>query len=343
MSKKIKFYAIGDPHISKRHLSLSEEAIAGTLKLVTKRPDVDFVVIMGDILDTHNSVQLTFQRMAIDWVLKLSEKVHTFVLIGNHDRPSNKDFFSEIHPFMGLNDIKGKLTIVNKPKAVKMHNKNILFMPYVPPGTLIEGFNTYMKKMHEASKWPSIKNIKDFELIFAHQEFKGAPYGPLTSEKGDDWPKDYPLVISGHIHTRMWLQENILYTGSLYPITISESNEKGVITGEYNIDSKKLDYRTTRIVMSQKVILNIEAKNESDVMEMVNLDRENTKYIVRGSAAEISAIKSKIRGKKLNIAYDIRPSAPSTYNSQKGIDYDSILRSKAIDSDIQHLLEEIMA
>lgn len=343
MGKKIKFYAIGDPHIAKRHLSLSEEAITGTLKMVNKNPNVDFVVIMGDILDTHNSIQLTQQRMAINWIMKLAEKVLTIVLIGNHDRPSNKDFFSDIHPFMGIDDIPKKLYIVNKPKAIHVSGKNVLFMPYVPPGHFIEGFDTCLKKMHEAGKWKGISSIKDFAMVFAHQEFKGAPYGPLTSVKGDDWPKDYPLVISGHIHSRMWLQENVFYTGSLYAITISETNDKGVIVGDYDIDTKKLEYRTTRVVMSQKNIMTIDANNESGVMEMLNLDRENTKYIIKGTSHEIAAIKNKVYGKKLNIAYDIRPSTPTTYNSTKSIDYDSILRSKPIDQDMKQLLEEIMA
>lgn len=354
MSKRIRFQAIGDPHISKRHLNLSQEAIAGTLKLFEKRPDVDIVTIMGDILDRHDDVKLTFQRMAIDWIRKLvaiadkeekqnGRKIVIAVLIGNHDRPSNQDFFSEIHPFMGMEDISGRLLIVNKPKAVAVNGSKILFMPYVPPGRFIEGFNAYLGEMHKASRWLSIKSIKDFSLIFAHQEFEGAPYGPITSLKGDKWPKEFPTVISGHIHSRMWLQENILYTGSLYPITTAESNDKGVICGEYDPDTHKIDFKTTRVVMSQKTIIRLNAKDADGIREMVNLDRENTKYIVQGTSEEIASVKPQVQGKGINIAYDVRVLEPSTLKQQKNIDYDEIIRAKAIHTGVISLLEEIMA
>lgn len=361
MSKRIRFQAIGDPHISKRHLTLSQEAINGTLKLLEKRPDVDIVVIMGDILDRHDDVKLTFQRMAIDWIRKLvsiadreekkvddkgnpcGKKIVVAVLIGNHDRPSNQDFFSDTHPFMGMEDIPNRLYIVNKPKAIVVNGSKVLFMPYVPPGRLLEGFNAYLDTMHKNNKWLSIKSIKDFSLIFAHQEFEGAPYGPIKSTKGDKWPSDFPMVVSGHIHTRMWLQDNILYTGSLYPITTSESNDKGVICGEFDPVTRKIDYKTTRVVMSQKTILRLNAKDADGIREMLNLDREHTKYIIQGSAEEIASLKPKLQGKSINVVYDVRVTEPSTLKNQKNISYDEIVRSKATDAGVISLLEEIMA
>ena len=354
MSRRIRFQAIGDPHISKRHLTLSQEAIAGTIKLLDKRPDVDIVTIMGDVLDRHDDVKLTFQRMAIDWIRKLvaiadredknnGRKIVIAVLIGNHDRPSNQDFFSEVHPFMGVEDIPNRLYIVNKPKAVVINGSKVLFMPYVPPGQFINGFDAYLSAMHKDNKWKTIKNIKDFSLIFAHQEFEGAPYGPITSLKGDKWPKDYPIVVSGHIHTRMWLQDNILYTGSLYPITTAESNDKGVVCGEFDPDTRRVEYKTTRVVMSQKTIIKLNVKDADGVREMINLDRENTKYVVQGTAVELAGIKSQVQGKGINIAYDLRVLEPDAMKLQKSVDYDEIVRSKVLDSGVLLLLEEVMA
>lgn len=352
MNRLIKFHAIGDPHISKRHISLSQEAIAGTIKLLEKRVDVDIVTIMGDILDRHDDVKLTYQRMAIDWINRLVKVINdrrsntiVAVLIGNHDRPSNQDFFSETHPFMGMNDIAGRLYIVNKPKAVSVNGQKVLFMPYLPPGRFIEGFNTYLGLMHQHSKWLSIQGINDFSLIFAHQEFKGAPYGPITSSKGDVWPNDYPIVVSGHIHTRVWLQDNILYTGSLYPITTAESNDKGVVCGSYNPSTNRIEYTTVRVVSTEKVVLHIDAKDDDAIREMVTLDREHTKYIIRGTSMDIASIKNRIRStnKDINIAYDIRVEEPSTIRSNTSIEYNDIVRKKAEEASISYLLEEIIA
>lgn len=338
--KILRFHAIGDPHISKRHISLSNEAIENSIKFISKKRDIHFIIIMGDILDQHDDAKLTLQRKAIDWVKRLCEIKMTVVLIGNHDRPNNQDSFSEIHPFMGLEDVPGKLYIVNKPKAVTMMGENILFMPYVPRGSFISRFNEYMNAMHMAGKWSKIRGIKDFPLIFAHQEFKGACYGPVLSTKGDEWPLDHGMVVSGHIHTRTRLQENIYYTGSLYPVTIAESNDKGIITCSYNFLTKKLDTVVTRMVLSQKKIYRIEAKDESSIIEMVSLDREHTKYVISGSAEEVAKVKSQTQGKNLNISYNVEPSKPSP--ELLNLTYDSILRSMVKDPSVLGLLEEIM-
>lgn len=352
MNRLIRFHAIGDPHISKRHISLSQEAIANTIRLLEQRADVDIVTIMGDVLDRHDDVKLTYQRMAIDWVNRLvkvisDRKANTIVtvLVGNHDRPSNQDFFSEIHPFMGMSDVPGKLYIVNKPKAVVVNGHKVLFMPYVPPGRFIEGFNAYLSSMHKHDRWTKIGSIKDFSLIFAHQEFRGAPYGPITSSKGDVWPKDYPMVVSGHIHTRVWLQDNILYTGSLYPITTAESNDKGVICGSYDPASNKIEYTSIRVVESDKVILHVDAKDDAAISEMMALDREHTKYIIKGTSVDIAPIKDRIRqsNKDINIAYDIRVEEPPTLKAHTGIEYDDIVRDKAMKASVAYLLEEIIA
>lgn len=359
MNKPIKFYAIGDPHISKRHLSLSQEAISGTIRLLEKRTDVDLVVIMGDILDRHDDAKLTFQRMAIDWVNQLvsiaereaqkkdGKNIVIVVLIGNHDRPNNQDVFSEIHPFMGMQDIPKRLYIVNKPKAVSINGSLILFTPYVPPGKLESSFGEYLKLMHASGKWKQISSMRDFALIFSHQEYKDAPYGPIISVKGDEWPENYPMNISGHIHTRLLLKPNLLYTGSLYPITTSESNDKGVISGEYNPSTKKLDYRTIRVVTSQKVVMKLSATNEDDVREMIHLDRENTKYIIQGTAEELASVKKRIQDAKslhpINVSFDLRIPDPSTIRKGKMQSYDEIVRSKATTTSVRNLLEEIIS
>lgn len=354
MSKSIRFHAIGDPHIAKRHLNLSMEAINGTIKLLEKRPDVDLVVIMGDILDNHDDAKLTFQRIAIDWINKLvataeeqekknDRKIVIAVLIGNHDRPNNQDCFSDIHPFMGIQDIPNRLYIVNKPKAVSINGTKVLFMPYLPPGKFQEGFNAYLEAVHKIGKWMNIKSIKDFPLIFAHQEFEGAVYGPTCSSKGDKWPKDFPLVISGHIHTRAWLQDNIFYTGSLYPITMAESNDKGVICGEFFPDTKKMEYKTVRVVVSQKNVIHLTADDQDGIREMICLDRENTKYVLECTATERASILEKIGEKKLNIAFDIRVKDPTNINPSLYQSYDEILRNEVQDEEQKKLLEEIMS
>lgn len=349
----IKFYAIGDPHIAKRHISLSEEAISGTIKLLEKQPNVDLVVIMGDILDSHDNVKLTYQYMAVKWINDLvsmadaeekrsGRKIVIAVIIGNHDRPSNKDFFSEKHPFMGMKDIQHRLYIVNKPKAIIINDMKILFMPYLQPGDFEKGFNKYIESMHKAGMWKSIKGIKDFALIFAHQEFEGASYGPIQSIKGDKWPSDYPIVISGHIHSRYWLKDNILYTGSLYPITTAESNDKGVIVGTYDSRTNKVSFTVTRVITSQKKVYRIQCQDTDSIREMITLEREHTKYIVQGTHDEIAQVRHQLGNKAINIMYDVRVPEPLSMSSKKNLSYDEIMIDLVKEKNLISLLGEVM-
>lgn len=346
MSSSIRFHAIGDIHIADRHMAMCDEAMANVLVLIDKRPEVDLVVVMGDILDRHNNVKLTHQRKAIDWIYELHNRckqknIVLAVIIGNHDRPNNQDCFSDIHPFMGIQDIPNSLYIVNKPKAVSINGYKILFMPYVPPGRFIEGFMIYVNGMHKQNRWTTINSIKDFHIIFGHQECKGAPYGPVVSTIGDEWHKDYPLLVSGHIHSRIKLQENLLYTGSLYPITVSEGSDKGVITGTYQLSDQHLEFKVVRMVTSQKKIERIAANEIIGITAMRVIPDSNTKYVVYGTSDDIAVVRQQMHGKGINVAYDIRPNERSKMTNTS---YDEILKSIiASDVSLTRMLEECMA
>lgn len=346
MAKEIKFHAIGDVHIADRHMAMCDEAMAKVIVLIEKRPDVHLVVIMGDILDRHNNVKLTHQRKAINWIHDMHERckqnnIVLAVIIGNHDRPNNQDCFSDIHPFMGIQDVANSLYIVSKPKAIVINEQKILLMPYVSPGRFMEGFNAYMNGMHKQNLWRTIHSIKDFHLVFGHQECKGAPYGPVVSTIGDEWPLDYPMLISGHIHTRIKLQENLLYTGSLYPITVSEGSDKGAITGTYRPSDRHLEFKVLRVVTSQKKIERIAANEIIGVTAMRVIPDANTKYVVSGTAEEVAAVKQQMHGIGVNVAYDVRPhDRPKISNAS----YDAILKDMiAGDEGLAHMLEECMA
>lgn len=349
----IRFIAVGDPHIAKRHLGLSREAMANTLKVVQERAkDIQMVVIMGDILDRHDDAKLTYMRLARDWIVALSKVKLTVVLIGNHDRPSNQDIFSNVHPFMDLQDVDKTLYIVDRPKAlafprfkpgepkVGKEQWYVLFMPYLPPGLFQDSFSKYMEKVSKVTgKKP--QSMESFDLIFAHQEFKGAPYGPIVSVKGDPWPSTYPFIVSGHIHTRTYIQENIYYTGSLYPTNISESSDKGLIVASYHPDTKSLETEVVPVVSTVRSTIEIALPNEDAVREMVLLDRAQTRYIIVGTPEDVAEVRSQIKTKNKDIdcVYDIRPKRSKEY---RNVDFDTIIRDRVKDDDVASIFEEIM-
>lgn len=334
----ISFIAIGDPHISDRHIEMTIEALNNTYEIVKSRKDISFVVVMGDVFDRHNNLKMDHMKIAFDWLKKLSSVIHTYVLVGNHDRISNKDFLSSIHPYMGMSGTD-KLRIISSPHIAILGKYKIGFVPYVPPGRFKEAIDLYINSKVKRGEDRGIRNVKDIDLIFAHQEFYDAPLGPVTSKRGDKWDVSYPMVVSGHIHTRMRLQDNIFYTGSLYPITISEGNDKGVIIGNYNPSNRRLEYTVSKVVTSVKEVHRIKASDQDQVIEMVALDRKNTKYIVQGTPDEVAVVKNKVKGKDINIVYDIRP----IYNSsiEHTATFNDILSSLVNDQCLRDLLVEL--
>jgi hypothetical protein len=88
-----------------------------------------------------------------------------------------------------------------------------IFVPYVPPGRINEALETI-----EAP----YENVRAY---FSHQEFYGAKMGAIVSQCGDKWSSEKSLNISGHLHDRDQLQENIIYVGTPYQHTYNEPDK----------------------------------------------------------------------------------------------------------------------
>lgn len=273
----MKIICIGDQHIAGRHLQISIDALRNTVNYCLQS-DVDLIVLMGDILDRHDDVKLSLLKIAIDFIKILSThpKAKVVVLIGNHDRVNNKDTFSDIHPFMGI-ERSNNLFIINKP----LQMNNMLFVPYVP----VNKFYSSLQAMNI--------NPDKFDLVFAHQEFKDAIdyFGKATEE----WNGN--LLISGHIHEYGYKKSNLLYTGSLYQISYGEDEKKGILHGEF-IDGK---FNHVQIPMTQ-MMKNIHRINTSDIKLVTNSDT----YVVEGSAEEVMMLKRKMKHMK-NVKFIIKP------------------------------------
>lgn len=207
---------IGDPHFKTKNKKETDLMVTKTLELIDQiKPD--FVVILGDTLDTHEKIHVVPLTQAILWIEKIASRLPVYLLIGNHDRPNNSDFLSGYHPFQGL---KGKknITVVDTTIADEIQGHQFLFVPYVPNGRFTEAL-TY---------GCSSENIPSLTTIFAHQEFFGAKMGAIISTSGDKWPLTYPFVVSGHIHDYSIPQENIVYTGTPMQHAFGDSSHKTI-------------------------------------------------------------------------------------------------------------------
>lgn len=247
MSEQVTTLVIGDPHFKVTEMAASLE-MAKAILTIAQRVKPDFIVCLGDTLDRHETIHVNPLSGAVQWLADLSNIAKVYLLIGNHDRPNNSDFLSDLHPFIALKwwD-KEKITVVDKVIITKIGTLSFFFVPYVPPGRFMEALSTHQDWSLD----------RDWSAGFCHQEFYGTTLAPLiTSKNGDKWELSYPLLINGHIHDRDLPQKNIISVGTPRQHDFDENPDKSLSLftfkeGIYHEERiplplpKKISYRLT--------------------------------------------------------------------------------------------------
>jgi len=259
--------AVGDIHFNK-DAKLQGDELIDRLLVIAKEAKPSIIVLLGDIMDTHETVKNVPWKQAEALFKGLSELAHTYVLIGNHDLCSASEFLTDNH-FFNPYKVWNNITIVDKPLKITLSGKKFVLCPYVSPGRFVEALNTLFD---EGEDW------RDATCIFGHQEFAGAIYNDRDSVKGDAWSDELPPVISGHIHEECQIGDNIFYVGSSRQVKFNENPIKKVW---------KITFGAKRTV--DKIELGLKAKKE------VELDYEDVKTFDFGMC-ESYYIKLKIKG-----------------------------------------------
>lgn len=227
------FLAVGDIHIKLDNL-LEIEHLTSHLLTILSEKKPDYLILLGDILHTHERIHTNCLNAAASLFRKCSEILPTYVLVGNHDYISNSQFLTSEH---WMNPFKEwpRLTIVDRVVRIG----NTLLCPYVPDGRLVEALNT-------------VADWRSSSLIFAHQTLDGVKMGPSVVNGVEQWLPEYPFLCSGHIHDRQNPAENLYYTGTPMPHAFGESNDKSVclfrIEEELKREEIPLDVCSKRIL-----------------------------------------------------------------------------------------------
>ena len=280
MSTKIIF--IGDPHIQVTNLQEFEIFMKRLIILATEQSP-DLIVIAGDLLHNHERLHTLALNTAYEMVNDMRMIAKTYVLVGNHDMCNNQQFLTQNHWMNGMKEWENTI-IVDQVLTETIRGEKFVFAPYVTPGRFEEALNTI------GDEW------RDASCIFAHQEFAGCKMGAIVSVEGDKWALTNPSVISGHIHSRQFPQENIYYTGSAMQHAFGES-EKNIIAcltfsdGVYKNNEVDLELPRKKIVYMD--VEDIEKFNVSDE------NPDKVKVTLSGSYEQFKALKKTKKYKTL--------------------------------------------
>lgn len=286
----VECLVIGDPHFQTTNLIEVDIFIDKILEILESQI-IDFIVVLGDVLHTHEKVHTTALNKAYEFVEKISKYAKTYILVGNHDYENNQQFLTTNHWMNGMKKWNN-VYIVDKVIYDEINEYNFIFVPYVFPGRFFEALDTIDFKKEDVS------------CIFAHQEFASCKMGAFISIEGDKYPLDYPNVVSGHIHLNQTPQENIYYPGSCLEHTYSGSDNSKSIVAILTFYNKKEKYQLEEINLdlpNKKVIYleNIEEVKNLNISELKKSEHDKIKVSISGNFDEFKHFKKSKMYKEL--------------------------------------------
>ena len=250
----VKAFVIGDPHFKAKNALQNMDFVERCVS-AAREATPEFIVILGDTLDTHEIVRIQPFNLACQFIDELSQIATTYVLIGNHDMINQSQFLTQNHPFNTLKKWPNVI-IVDEPMIVEHGAQEFFMCPYVPDGRFHEAMDVLTK---QNELW---------ELVscgFAHQKFNGCKMGAKIADDGDDWDEDSPPIISGHIHDAQTIG-NVYYPGSAIQHAFGESGKKRVWCVSFGASEEYPYFEIEKINlgMKEKRIVNCHIDNIND-------------------------------------------------------------------------------
>lgn len=203
---------IGDPHLK---VSRAEDAKEFLDKLIVHVNTKQYqkVVILGDLFDTFAVIRSEILSLWYNFVSQASDVIgreNLIMIVGNHDYAGAKGGTHALEPFKVLAKVIDDIDIID------IGGVNCYFMPFKRDN---EEFESLAREMKGG-------------ILFCHQSFNGAKfengfYDPHGANP--DSVSHFSIVVSGHIHSRQCVGNNIYYPGTPFQQSFGEaSQEKGL-------------------------------------------------------------------------------------------------------------------
>jgi DNA repair exonuclease SbcCD nuclease subunit len=253
--------------------------------------NISFIVVAGDILDTHEKIQSQLMNRAYKLIKNLRTIAPVYIIVGNHDYINNQQFLTDHHWMNGMKEWDD-VHVIDYPYLLNCEGQSFVFVPYVPPGRFIEALD-------KLDEW------KKSTCIFAHQEMKDCKMGCIRSIDGDQWDATWPMLVSGHIHERQNVGDNVLYPGSAINHAFGSDNQ-GI--SKLHFEAGIMNEECIDIGLKKKSII------YEDVTKVDNISKDKlqiqNKLCLSGESKDIKSFKktkeyADLRSKGIKISFKI--------------------------------------
>lgn len=237
-----------------------------------KKQSIDLLLIAGDLFENDTFTFKDFFRLTGNLESIPSTKV--IIISGNHDKfHSNSFYLTEQWP--------DNVTILGKSglDSIYFRDLNLNVIGY--------SWDNYSRK--ESSIINQIEIKKDSSNILVLHGDDTSAYMNFEFQKLKDLNLDY--VAFGHIHKPKFIYENMAYCGSLEPLDITETGDRGYIEGIIGEENTfKFIPFSKRRYLSYKISIN-EDMNYQDVVNSIinNVSHSNLDFLM----LEINGIKAR--------------------------------------------------
>ena len=270
---------IGDPHFRVDNVDETLHFINSLESYISNNPYIDIIIVLGDILHTHEKIHTVPLNNAVKFFKMLTSfsKIKTFTLVGNHDATSNTIFLTDNHWMNFLKDW-GNITVVDTPIKYHINSEDFITLcPYVPDGRFVEALNR-------------IPDWKESSVVFGHQLLDGAKMGMIVANGVEKWLDEYPLLISGHIHDAQEVQKNYINVGSSLQHSYAENGSKRLLMLNVNEEVKMED---VYLDIKRKKIIYATINELEDISNKIKENTDNIEYIIslKGSADDFKTLK----------------------------------------------------
>lgn len=275
---------IGDIHFKHNFIQRGNEFISfieQNIERIVDEHNIEFIVILGDTLDTHKIIHSQAIGMVCDLIEILRNVRPVYIIVGNHDYINNQQYLTNMHSLLAFK-AWGNVHVIDDVVEEIYGDLSFIFCPYVPPGRFKQALED------NAEVW----ELSD--AIFCHQEFYGCQLRGKTSDEGDVWESEYPHVFSGHIHTEQHL-ENVHYPGSSIQYYDWESPDKFMWAVKFE-QNQQPQISKIPIPLTKKISNVINASKPSKIRIDPNSE---TKFIIEGTSDEIEKFRSTDTFKKI--------------------------------------------